>query len=102
MPLNTVKIDRSTKWGNRYAVRRVRDAFVGGWLWEIEDTAGDSEINTMFYTREEAVEASLVLFREYAKSIDATCLAGQDVACWCKQDAPCHGDIWLEIANHKV
>lgn len=26
-------------------------------------------------------------------------LRGKDLACWCPLDAPCHGDILLEIAN---
>ena len=26
-------------------------------------------------------------------------LAGKDLACWCKQDQLCHGDVLLEIAN---
>jgi len=26
-------------------------------------------------------------------------LRGHDVACWCTLDGPCHGDIWLALAN---
>lgn len=26
-------------------------------------------------------------------------LAGRDLMCWCPQDAPCHGDVLLDIAN---
>lgn len=27
-------------------------------------------------------------------------LKGQDLACWCKIDEPCHADVLLEIANN--
>ena len=26
-------------------------------------------------------------------------LRGRDLACWCPLDAPCHGDVLLELAN---
>lgn len=26
-------------------------------------------------------------------------LLGRDLACWCSQDVPCHGDTLLELAN---
>jgi hypothetical protein len=26
-------------------------------------------------------------------------LAGRDLACWCPEDAPCHADVLLELAN---
>jgi hypothetical protein len=26
-------------------------------------------------------------------------LGGKNLACWCALDAPCHGDVLLEIAN---
>ena len=28
-----------------------------------------------------------------------TCLAGKDLACWCKPDAVCHADVLLQWAN---
>lgn len=26
-------------------------------------------------------------------------LHGRDLACWCREDVPCHGDVLLELAN---
>jgi hypothetical protein len=26
-------------------------------------------------------------------------LRGKDLACWCKVDQPCHGDILIKLAN---
>jgi hypothetical protein len=28
-------------------------------------------------------------------------LAGKNLACWCKLDAPCHADVLLELANRE-
>jgi hypothetical protein len=46
-----------------------------------------------------------MFFREYAVQmvekyptwLDG--LRGKDLACWCKEGAPCHADILLELAN---
>jgi hypothetical protein len=29
-------------------------------------------------------------------------LRGKNVACWCGLGEPCHGDVWLEIANRPL
>lgn len=26
-------------------------------------------------------------------------LRGKNLACWCKRGAPCHADVWLDLAN---
>jgi hypothetical protein len=33
------------------------------------------------------------------KAVDLRELAGKDLACWCKPDAPCHADVLLRLAN---
>ena len=35
---------------------------------------------------------------EFAKAVES--LRGKVLCCWCKP-APCHGDLLLEIANHR-
>ena len=84
MPANTVKVDRTTKWGNPYTVDHHREA-------------------------SEAVK----LYREWmcgiAKGLDRwerdklrdqlRELRGKNLACWCKPGAACHADVLLEIAN---
>jgi len=80
MPPNTVKVDRSTRWGNPYQ---------GG-----HDGDGD--------------RAYLVgLFRAYLSRPEQAALVevavnhlrGKNLACWCPPDQPCHADVLLEIAN---
>ena len=88
MPANTVKVDRTTRWGNQIVV------------------GSDRGIGYLPWTAEEAVQT----FRhemEYALSekasgeppLDLSPLRGKNLACWCALDAPCHADVLLELAN---
>lgn len=92
MPPNTVKVDRTTKWGNPFIV----------------GTDG---------TREKCVELFRILLggrlvltrcpecpdaqRAYSRHARRNLrhLRGKNLACWCPLDAPCHADVLLEIAN---
>lgn len=82
MPPNTVKVDRSTKWGNVYRVGQFKD-----------------------FTAADAVEAFRFRLKENlhfdARGINASIgeLRGKNLACWCKEGQPCHADVLLEIAN---
>jgi hypothetical protein len=93
MPPNTVKVDRTTPWGNPFTTVRCDEG------WEVEDTTGNSQILVIFETRVQAVEASLAAFREHVKALDLEPLRGLNLACWCKPGDPCHADVLLEIAN---
>lgn len=87
MPANTVKVDRSTEWGNCFAI-------------------GDKLCSGTVRTAEQAVK----LFREFLDRGIAPGereqvfrdLRGKNLACWCKPGAPCHADVLLEIANAEV
>lgn len=102
MPANTVKVDRSTIFGNPFhwaefyfpgintredecaeAVRRFRASVIGF------DSNGchcrpvahpDSKIGQII-------------------SQAPIQLRGKNLACWCKPGSPCHADVLLEIAN---
>ena len=87
MPENTVKVDRSTRWGNpmravgsytaEHAVRDFR-RWVG--LKGRSFTFGGSKTPpTVAEIRRE--------------------LRGKNLACWCEPGSPCHADVLLEIAN---
>lgn len=81
MPENTVKVDRSTKWGNPFVV-------------------GSRS------TPIQAVAAFRRALLDYPHGLDffvedvAAELGGKNLACWCPLDQPCHADVLLEIANH--
>lgn len=90
MPANTVKVDRSTKWGN---------PFVPG-----EPSPHDPEL--LVRDRAHAV----ALYRESAARDPALVAAaraelrGKNLACWCPLPEPgepdhCHAAVLLEIAN---
>lgn len=85
MPPNTVKIDRTTQWGN---------PFIAG---EPEpDRPGE-----IMATTADCVRA----YRQFAEDALAQdggkfeALRGRNLACWCPLDRPCHGDVLLELAN---
>lgn len=84
MPPNTVKVDRSTKFGNPFPV--------GEKLW--------AECGILIEP-----PLAVALFKTYLpfrNQLVATIkkeLRGKNLACWCKIGAPCHGDVLLEIAN---
>jgi len=79
MPSNTVKVDRSTRWGNPFRptksmpVEKTIEKFNE---WVVNDPTG----------RKLAAEA-------------AEQLKGKNLACWCRLDGPCHADTLLRIAN---
>lgn len=75
MPPNTVKVDRSTKWGNPYKI--------GTCLIPDARAAVD------------AFSANLPLGK--IRGIEE--LRGKDLACWCPLDQPCHADILIIEAN---
>jgi len=80
MPPNTVKVDRSTKWGNPYQVgpagmvdRRYLVHLYRDYLWRVE--------------------------QEWLVAAIRRELKGKNLACWCPIGSPCHADVLLEIAN---
>ena len=93
MPPNTVKVDRSTKWGNPFhthgdgyrmapelAVQAFREllAETGAW-WPYKVRVPKMPPTTVEEARAE--------------------LWGKNLACWCPPGQPCHADVLLEIAN---
>lgn len=85
MPAGVVKVSRPSTWGNPWPVGRPGpDGFVAN-------------------TAAEAVERfeKVSVDGPYGPSRDRIRreLGDRDVACWCALDAPCHGDVYLKIAN---
>lgn len=93
MPDNAVKVDRSTPWGNPWsvgdcgskamAVARFRAAVIGPVL---DGKQLGPNAHPDSYIGRIVTDAP-------------TELRGKDLACWCKQDEPCHADVLLELAN---
>lgn len=91
MPANTVKVDRTTKWGN---------PFVPGKPAPVGPTKGSIVADKRH---------AFVLYRSIAPlnptliSEARAELAGKNLACWCGKDDPyedaCHAAVLLELAN---
>jgi len=88
-PANTVKVDRTTVYGNPIPVGGTLRVQAGGDMLEAELTAAI------------AVE----LFREYltgalkSNPLFLDELRGKNLACWCAIGTPCHADVLLQFAN---
>ncbi len=70
MPPNTVKVDRTSRWGNPW-------------------TAANTGM----------VDPVLRFACETAPFLDLSDLRGKNLACWCRPGASCHADVLLELAN---
>lgn len=91
MPPNTVKVDRSTKWGNPFVVGRDGTAAECVHLYRIL-MAGN-----ICLTCKAPVEDQKRAFFHMQKHIHE--LVGKNLACWCRLDKPCHADVLLEAVN---
>ena len=103
MPANTVKVDRTTGFGNPFPIAKLktRSCGVDSFKWLVGTWTGPAM--WILDTPEEAARVSVVAFLEWARRGDiadraAIELRGKNLACWCKLDAPCHADVLLELA----
>lgn len=89
MPANTVKVDRTTKWGNPCRAGMFKD-------YSREDAVRDfakwvrRDLSVRSFENAFGKPPPIALIREQ--------LRGRNLACWCG-DGPCHADVLLEIAN---
>jgi hypothetical protein len=88
MPHNTVKVDRSTKWGNPFVVGRDGDR---------AECVARFERLLAGECANEAEQA----WRERAVA-NRDELKGKDLGCWCAPDAPCHADALLRFASDET
>ena len=97
MPANTVKVDRSTKWGNPFKVHS--DGY------RIHPQTSVDLFNSML-TKEGAwfpiplpwpkgkIPKQMTTVEDVRRE-----LKGKNLACLCAPDQPCHADVLLEFAN---
>lgn len=91
MPPNTVKVDRSTKWGNPITI--AKDGVGDG-----KFTAGSRREAVAMFT-EMMSAASLADDYGYPRLDIVDELRGKNLACWCPLNEPCHADVLLAMAN---
>ena len=86
-PPNTVCVDRSTRWGNRFRI------------------SPRIETGHVVIPAIETAEQAVALYREWLLGLlrinpgYLEPLRGKNLACWCPRDQPCHADVMLELAN---
>ena len=96
MPPNTVKVDRTSRWGNPFTPKGYWDAGYSG-------------------SREVAIQHCVDAYRAwmtgkphwaYTEAFllnhpvpDVSQLRGKNLACWCREGSPCHVDTLLQLAN---
>ena len=87
-PDGTVVVTRPGPWGNPYYVR--------GYIPLGERVDNECQVTS----HEHAVELYIRLLRRRPDLVERIrrSLAGRDVACWCRPDAVCHGDVLLRVA----
>jgi hypothetical protein len=90
MPPNTLKIDRSTKWGNPFRIG-------------LEAVHPVTRRKVRVPTAEIAVELFFIHLQTASGARVAAAaqreLRGKNLACWCKSGDSCHGDVLLQIVN---
>lgn len=89
MPENTVKVDRTTRWGN---------PFQAGSIFHKTAISAVSAYKRRVLS---ALNRSSVPFSPYFHRIsnELPALRGKNLACWCPLDQLCHADVLLELAN---
>lgn len=83
MPPNTVKVDRSTRWGNPFII-------------------GDFNIPNAAAAVDryrEWLDGRVVGPKPPSLADIRSALQGKNLACWCEPDGWCHADILLALAN---
>ncbi len=93
MPPNTVKVDRSTRWGNPITVGMTRCLDRGTTF--LEEYVKDAETAVRFFR--DMLTYQQRPYPAQAEIVEA--LRGKNLACWCPIDQPCHADVLLELAN---
>lgn len=103
MPPNTVKVDRTTKWGNPFVT--VRSGSVSGRSPMTRRMAAQS-FRSLLGKTDGWWPVPLPwpagkIPAGHPTTIDDVRreLAGKNLACWCPLREPCHADVLLEIAN---
>lgn len=92
MPPNTVKVDRSSKWGNPFIVGVHGTRADGVRLFELL-LSGSLCLSC---GNGDAQQAYIDMAR-----CDHKELRGKNLACWCPPAAPCHADVLLAMAGEQ-
>ena len=126
MPANTVKVDRTTKWGNPFNFKHPSHCWTALAFGCRGDPLGRQAASVIAFQNWINGGKPMLLTgcglyawkgrkkRAFAVGPDVSTpvppsldvirkeLAGKNLACWCKVGAPCHADVLLELANQPI
>lgn len=96
MPANTMKVDRTTRFGNPFTPTMlcVSNSKVHEHGKPIGQAGAVKAFDTLMATNLRLEPAKTRALLEQ--------LRGRNLACWCKLDEPCHADVLLRLANEGV
>lgn len=97
MPPNTIKVDRTTRWGNPFVVG-VHGTRADCVRWLELTLAGFLVLGFRKDEDGQYVTDKADSYRKMVKR-DRRLLIGKNLACWCPADQPCHADILLRVAE---
>lgn len=100
MPENTVKVDRSTCYGNPFTPFGCAEAGYIGTAEQLAKRCVEAFrvwIDTPHWRENWQGEESERARQKLLEGLPH--LRGKNLACWCSPDMPCHADVLLEIAN---
>jgi Domain of unknown function (DUF4326) len=96
MPPNTIRVDRTSKFGNPFSIDRYGHqealALHRSWI------TGELSDEHILKTYSPLIGNHLLSRRKLMVGLLPT-LIGKDLACWCPTDCPCHADTLIELAN---
>lgn len=92
MPENTVKVDRSTPWGNPFVVGKDGNRAECVYLFAMMLTG-----YTVVSKRPSLIDAQIE-YRRYAQEHTDE-LRDHDLACWCPIGTVCHADVLIAFVN---
>lgn len=99
MPPNCVSVTRPGIFGNPFTVA---DAIAAGYRGTAEELAAFAvrTFKTWLLVPSERIWFGHEADKRRAAILEGLeRLRGKDVACWCPEGSPCHGDVLLELAN---
>jgi hypothetical protein len=94
MPENTIKVDRSTKWGNPFTPTMVLASQSRAGLKQGEPIEAAGAVEAFRTLMKVKLRREPETTRELLEQ-----LRGRNLACWCKVGEPCHADVLLKLAN---
>ena len=99
IPPNTLKVDRSTKFGNPFSADQYgRERAVElhrAWL------TGEM-LEAAIKASYPSIIAKHLISRRLGVMQSLSAVRGRNLACWCPLQAPCHADLLIELANAPI